>query len=243
MIGIHSLLQKKTLKHNVIDRDRVLIPPLWDSWGKIRVLREGFDVEGISSGWSIDINNMSSSLKNSVAENDNESLSLDKIGKLGHVLPAYEEVIKDPSWNGRPDIKSPNEGVEIEAINMQQFLASQQEIMERLKAEEEKARDTKGSQIPSDRYSISKNGSSGTEFPGPVDDHVGPIQFNFGGIQVDSEGMLTRSKGQAEANISEPEAQASTLGTPDGKAQNEALASFFAGLLKPRTTHSPKPTS
>ncbi|KAI4167123.1 MAG: hypothetical protein LQ348_007722, partial [Seirophora lacunosa] len=54
-LGIHSLLKRQTLKHNVIDRDKVLVPPNWDSWGKIRVLREGFDVEGISSGWSIDI--------------------------------------------------------------------------------------------------------------------------------------------------------------------------------------------
>ncbi|KAL9593392.1 MAG: hypothetical protein Q9219_007573 [cf. Caloplaca sp. 3 TL-2023] len=53
-LGIHSLLKRQTLKHNVIDRDKVLVPPNWDSWGKIRVLREGFDVEGISSGWSID---------------------------------------------------------------------------------------------------------------------------------------------------------------------------------------------
>ncbi|KAL8979156.1 MAG: hypothetical protein Q9177_006216, partial [Variospora cf. flavescens] len=54
-LGIHSLLKRQTLKHNVIDRDKVLVPPNWDSWGKIRVLREGFDVEGISSGWGIDI--------------------------------------------------------------------------------------------------------------------------------------------------------------------------------------------
>ncbi|KAI4136584.1 MAG: hypothetical protein L6R39_007718 [Caloplaca ligustica] len=54
-LGIHSLLKRQTLKHNVIDRDKVLVPPNWDSWGKIRVLREGFDVEGISSGWNVDI--------------------------------------------------------------------------------------------------------------------------------------------------------------------------------------------
>ncbi|KAF2454170.1 dynein light intermediate chain-domain-containing protein [Lineolata rhizophorae] len=43
------------LKHNVVDRERILVPPHWDSWGKIRVLREGFDVEGVSQAWSSDI--------------------------------------------------------------------------------------------------------------------------------------------------------------------------------------------
>ena len=54
-LGIHSLLQRNPLKHNVIDRDKILVPPNWDSWGKIRVIREGFDVEGTSNQWSVDI--------------------------------------------------------------------------------------------------------------------------------------------------------------------------------------------
>lgn len=55
-LGIRSLLQKtQPLKHNVIDRDKIVVPPNWDSWGKIRVLREGFEVEDVSKGWSIDI--------------------------------------------------------------------------------------------------------------------------------------------------------------------------------------------
>jgi hypothetical protein len=54
-LGIHSLLKKQPLKHNVIDRDKVVIPPNWDSWGKIRVLRDGFDVDLVSNGWSIDL--------------------------------------------------------------------------------------------------------------------------------------------------------------------------------------------
>ncbi|KAI9667162.1 MAG: hypothetical protein M1831_001339 [Alyxoria varia] len=54
-LGIHSLLQRNPLKHNVIDRDKILVPPNWDSWGKIRVIREGFEVEGTSNQWSVDI--------------------------------------------------------------------------------------------------------------------------------------------------------------------------------------------
>ncbi|KAJ3049472.1 hypothetical protein HK097_009531, partial [Rhizophlyctis rosea] len=36
------------LRARVLDRDTVLVPSGWDSWGKIRVLREGFDCEGMS---------------------------------------------------------------------------------------------------------------------------------------------------------------------------------------------------
>ena len=39
----------------MIERDKIVVPPNWDSWGKIRVLREGFDVERVSNGWSIDL--------------------------------------------------------------------------------------------------------------------------------------------------------------------------------------------
>src|SRR5258706_2679357 len=54
-LGIQSLLKRQPLRHNVIDREKVLVPSNWDSWGKIRVLREGFDVEGVNRGWSVDI--------------------------------------------------------------------------------------------------------------------------------------------------------------------------------------------
>ncbi|KAJ2973662.1 hypothetical protein NQ176_g6476 [Zarea fungicola] len=37
-LGITSLLKRQPLKHNVIDRDKIVVPPNWDSWGKIRVL-------------------------------------------------------------------------------------------------------------------------------------------------------------------------------------------------------------
>ncbi|KAI8384276.1 dynein light intermediate chain-domain-containing protein [Radiomyces spectabilis] len=58
---LHRLLTTSTksypfmLKAQVIERDSVLVPSGWDSWGKIRVLREGFDCESIHQGWDADI--------------------------------------------------------------------------------------------------------------------------------------------------------------------------------------------
>ncbi|KAI7876776.1 dynein light intermediate chain-domain-containing protein [Mucor mucedo] len=43
------------IKAQVIERDTVFVPSGWDSWGKIKVLREGFDCESVSDGWDADM--------------------------------------------------------------------------------------------------------------------------------------------------------------------------------------------
>jgi dynein light intermediate chain 1, cytosolic len=70
------------LKPNVVDRDRVFIPSGWDSWGKIRVLRDGFDVEGVCEGWSVDLA--------SILESKSEF-------KNGGALEVYEDTVVDPN--------------------------------------------------------------------------------------------------------------------------------------------------
>lgn len=37
---------------NVVDRDALLVPAGWDSWGKIKVLRDSFDAHSTSLAWS-----------------------------------------------------------------------------------------------------------------------------------------------------------------------------------------------
>jgi len=77
---------------------------------------------------------------------------------------------------------------------------------------------------------------------GRVNEHIGPVQFNMGGIQVDADDMLQRLKDRQSHETPEPET--TRLTSPDGKSQNEALASFFAGLMKRgggSTTSSTKP--
>jgi hypothetical protein len=81
------------LTPNVVDRDRVFVPYGWDSWGKIRVLREGFDVEGVCGGWSVDIA--------SVLSKDTEK----KEG--GGALEVYEDTISDPKRVPPPKTSPP----------------------------------------------------------------------------------------------------------------------------------------
>jgi dynein light intermediate chain 1 len=43
------------IKAQVVERDSVAVPSGWDSWGKIRVLRDGFDCEAVNQGWDADM--------------------------------------------------------------------------------------------------------------------------------------------------------------------------------------------
>ena len=96
-LGIQSLLKKQNLKHNVIDRDKILVPPNWDSWGKISVLREGFDVEGVSSGWSSDTQPLLAPNTASEAETtDPRCNPLNSPPNRRTALQIYEETIRDP---------------------------------------------------------------------------------------------------------------------------------------------------
>lgn len=239
MLGVYSQLKKQSLKHNVIDRDKVLIPPSWDSWGKIRVLREGFDVEGISHGWSVDVQSAPPGAESTAKRMETGSSRPIGNGQGVGVLPAYEEVIKDPRGNDEADPTGPNQGIEIPPVNTQEFLAGQLEVMERLKAEDEKGQDGKSYKVPSDRPG-KKASLLGNplvaQYPGRVDEHIGPVQFNFGGIQVDSDGMAMKQKyhtGPPQA----PEKDAKLPNTPD--RQNEALKSFFDNLIERGGTKNP----
>lgn len=39
----------------MLDRDAVRIPAGWDSWGKISVLREGFDPARVGMAWDVSL--------------------------------------------------------------------------------------------------------------------------------------------------------------------------------------------
>lgn len=47
-------------KSNTLDRDRIVVPAGWDSWGKIAVMREGFDAKLWGEAWERDLDASSS---------------------------------------------------------------------------------------------------------------------------------------------------------------------------------------
>lgn len=245
-LGIQSLLKRQPLKHSVNDRDKVVVPPNWDSWGKIRVIREGFDLEGMSKGWSIDI---AEPLSSSTPNGDAEAL------EEGGCISIYEETVRDPKqYSLQAPIMSPT-SLEISSTENQTFLASQLEVLERLRTNTDSniTADSRKGNVLVEGYEDEKVDE------GRVNEHIGPVQFNMGGIQVDADDMLQRlkvrlilsyypfkktpvlkstNKDRQTYSSPEPTTPNNNITSPgvDGKTatplQSEALASFFAGLMK-----------
>jgi len=183
-LGIRSLLKRAPLKHNVIDRDKIVVPPNWDSWGKIRVLRDGFDVERISEGWSIDLNQPSGTERSLVAKGEaGETYEINGPPEPeGSAVVMYEEQVQDSSLDalqlaqGNQDTNK----LEVPSVDTQAFLSNQLGRLEQQKKEDEKAiRENSFAQVATDDI---------------ISDHIGPVQFNMGGIQVDADDMVQRLK-------------------------------------------------
>ncbi|KAI9832140.1 MAG: hypothetical protein M1819_004491 [Sarea resinae] len=204
-LGIQSLLKRRSLKHNVIDRDKVLVPPNWDSWGKIRVLREGFDVEGVNAGWSVDIQGP----RDSLSEDDHNAQTVNSIQNEEDegLLQVYETTIRDPRREamqapGNTLARVNGHDIEIESLDTQDFLTGQLDIIDKIRFDEEQKQGAKDGRRDTNRYSSNqedddiRDGESGVivEDRGRVNEHIGPVQFNVGGIQVDADDMLKRLK-------------------------------------------------
>ncbi|CRG87643.1 Cytoplasmic dynein 1 light intermediate chain 1 [Talaromyces islandicus] len=240
-LSIHSLLKRQSLKHNVIDRDKILVPANWDSWGKIRIIREGFDIEGVGDAWSIEIQESSHPLANGSARGEAQDSSDPAAAAVEDGTSAvviYEQTIKDPKQHLRApgsNTHADRSQVEIETQDMQGFLGQQVEVLEQLKADEEKDRAANKAPKQLDM-------SPDLEESGRVNEHIGPVQFNMGGIQVDADDMLRKLK-EREANRT-PKKETAPASAADEKAHNQALANFFAGLVKkpggsPRSSPAP----
>lgn len=206
------------------------------------MLREGFDVEGISQGWSIDIQTPLPTREvpqEAKGANLPEALQHQKEPAPSPNGPifAYEEVIKDQNASSELNMATNSSTLEIVTPSMQTFLAGQLSAMEKLKAEEELAagKQSTSNSTPNSSSYARLDSSSMTQLdePGRVTEHIGPVQFNVGGIQVDAEDVLQRLREREQ----EADEVLGTKGpavpaTPESKTQNEALASFFAGLMK-----------
>jgi dynein light intermediate chain 1, cytosolic len=200
-LGVQSLIKKQPLKHNVIDRDKVVLPPNWDSWGKIRVLREGFDVEGVNQGWSIDIEESLETATDVAAKGlngqagDNDQPMHEPAGAVAH----YEETIRDPGLDllSKSSIKKNSQELDVLCMDEQSFLANQFETLEKLrKGAKSSSTDNKGDvsgRKPS-QSGIDTDDERNVVEEGRVNEHIGPVQFNMGGIQVDADDMLQRLK-------------------------------------------------
>lgn len=207
----------------------------------------------MNGGWSLDIEESSELVANGHTNGAAPSTE-------GGAVAIYEETIRDPSLDALQATAYESNGLKLEvsSVEPQTFLASQLEILDKIR------QDTSGTD--SSRAARGRQSQEGDESrvdEGRVNEHIGPVQFNMGGIQVDADDMLQRLKvlhrivfqvllitntSQDRQSYQTPEPTTpGQVSTPDGKStQNEALASFFAGLMKRgggSAANSPKPGS
>jgi dynein light intermediate chain 1 len=180
-LGIESMLKKKTLKYNTTDRDHILVPPNFDSWGKIRILTDDFNVEEVSEAWTQDIKDVDA--PDDASDGDAEPRN----PRAPHdAVSIYEDVIKNPK---RDQAVLPVRGggaqgaLEVQCQDAQLFLGEQAEILDELGREDERAQ----------RLQESKK-NLGNMAVGDIEEHIGPVQFNMGGIQIDAEDQLKKLK-------------------------------------------------
>lgn len=169
-----------------------MVPPNWDSWGKIRVLGGSFDAEVVSNSWSEDFSNPQSipwdaeQLEPTQKPSNGEE---NASKKETSAIAQYEDWCRDPTSGGLAVVENAMHGehwVGVESEDTQNFLERQLKILEAFKA---KTPDT-GLQNPIARATQLMNFDNEKS----VSEHIGPVQFNMGGIQVDADDMLQRLK-------------------------------------------------
>jgi dynein light intermediate chain 1, cytosolic len=244
-LSIYSLLKRNVAKPNYIERDKILIPPNWDSWGKIRPLREGTDLEAISDAWSIEIQGKPEEIPNlnpqlrTEGEDDTES-----------AVGVFESTLHNPTE--KPSISQPEAEPVITVPSVQDFLQAQFKVLEALKEEEEKA-----TRKTAKKGTISSPGTTTPVVEDPnnraitnprMAEQIGPYQINVNGIDVDPEEATRRLRereSERNAGKSDSRTQTSGINTPtkrpgagagvaadDGNQSNEALSAFFSNLIK-----------
>lgn len=160
-------------------------------------MREGFDVEAVSEGWSIDLESKfpppgrSAAVENGTANGDEYDADGYEIIP-GSAVTMFEESIRNPSHDalqmaGR-DTHSTN--LEVETQDTQGFLESQLTSLEGFKQklqEEGKEQEDERNRAKKPIRGLDDDGRQAN-----VSDHIGPVQFNVGGIQVDADDMVKR---------------------------------------------------
>lgn len=87
-----------------MDRDTLLVPSGWDSWGKIRVLREGFDCRGLGRGWEFDCEvervRRAKRLPRARAAEEEAEKEVEKEDEVVSAVRLFEDIVSD--WEAGP---------------------------------------------------------------------------------------------------------------------------------------------
>jgi len=215
---MHRLLHTSTKpfpfysRAQVIERDTVLVPAGWDSWSKIKILR-GFDCEGVSRGWDIDM-----------GLGPNDYVEGDE--KVAGTRSVYEEVVRGRKEDTQIVLHPPTKWED-----EQLFYEKHYETLQRT---------SDNSRVPG--APASHTTSTGMTLPGvigPMGVPATTLGFTsiFGnGTDLETDevttklGRLARKDPGNNKSGSPPSPTGSTaVGNPG--ASNEVLANFFQSLL------------
>ena len=241
-LSILSLLKRDVAKPNYIERDKILIPPNWDSWGKIRPLREDTDLEAISNAWSVEI-------QGNAQENPNFAPSDNNTETQDSAVAIFESTLPKPT--PQPTSFQPKfESEDIVVPSVQEFLQQQAKTLEILAeddariAKRKQQGDGTGTSTPTIDESSNKSLSNAG-----MADKIGPYQINVNGIDFDAEEATRRlrereternasprrseSRSAVASGVSTPPRRGANLaGGDESKTSNEAMSAFFANLIK-----------
>jgi dynein light intermediate chain 1 len=161
---------------------------------KIRVLREGFDVEGISRAWGVEIQDLPSSPTSPSLPSTPEAQTTggaepSLLAETDTTTSLYEQQIQNPH---PPAPSQPK--LEVECTPDQTFLAAQAESLDRYRAEDEAAKKAREARRVANGSGTPSNTSTDDTGSRAMAEHVGPVQFNMGGIQYDADEVLRRLK-------------------------------------------------
>ena len=235
-LGIESLLKRETAKHDVVNRDKILVPPNWDSWGKIRVLKKDFDPEAVSKAWSIEIQSPPEDFIRSVKDDTKPASESES------AVAFFEAILPDPANETSTYKPVVDSEITVTVPDTQNFLTQQAALLEKLKADDEQAgrRSRKGAPPPTGATQADIDDSKSSN----VADQIGPYQINVNGIDFDAEEATRRIRDREADRTREKDSQKpSGVSTPTrrekgadggeaGKPSNEALANFFSDLMR-----------
>lgn len=165
-LGVTSLLKRQPLKPEVIKRTEVVVPSNWDSWTKILVVREGFEVDKVSDGWSKDLQRpfpLPSKAANGHSNGDRQASAktgetqTDGEGGPGgeeegdgyedppdSAVSQYERAIRDPGLDAlvlAGQATYPTTHLEVETENVQAFLTEQLGLLDQMRQKDEARRE------------------------------------------------------------------------------------------------------
>ncbi|KAF9938262.1 hypothetical protein BGZ75_003883 [Mortierella antarctica] len=134
---LHRLLTPSTLNNpqpqpssfafkqraQVVERDQVMVPAGWDTIGKIKVLKPGFDCEGVAEGWELD--------DRKAQAPEDQALTESGVATAAGAQQVYEEVIVNPKRNHAPATIQPVITAEDDQVFLDRFVETLQRANER----------------------------------------------------------------------------------------------------------------